>query len=107
MLNASAVAHHPRPVIDTSRANSARVLNYWLGGKDNYPLDQEVGEQIRACAPGTVDIARARRGFLLRAVRHLVDEVGIRQFLEIGPGLPTTIHTHQIAQAIAPECHIV
>ena len=98
---------HDHPVIDTSRANAARVWNHWLGGKDNYPIDQEFGEQVCALAPGIIDVARAGRGFLLRAVRHLTDAAGIRQFLDIGTGLPTVTHTHQVAQAIAPACRIV
>ncbi|MGH3903963.1 MAG: SAM-dependent methyltransferase [Pseudonocardiaceae bacterium] len=97
----------PSPGIDTSVAHSARVWNYWLGGKDNYPADREVGEQIRAVLPSVVDAARAQRGFLVRAVRHLVSEAGIRQFLDIGTGLPTANNTHEVAQATEPECRIV
>jgi len=96
-----------QPVIDTSVSHSARVWNYWLGGKDNYPIDQEVGEQFRAVRPGVVDTARASRAFLVRAVRYLAGEVGIRQFLDIGTGLPTANNTHQVAQATVPECRIV
>jgi len=103
----SAPDQHHHPVIDTSVAHTARVWNYWLGGKDNYPVDHEVGQQIRARTPGITDIARASRGFLLRAVRHLAGEVGIRQFLDIGTGLPTVTHTHEVAQAIAPASRIV
>ncbi|MGH4012768.1 MAG: SAM-dependent methyltransferase [Pseudonocardiaceae bacterium] len=94
-------------MIDTSVAHTARVWNYWLGGKDHYPVDQEVGEQIRAIIPGIADSARADRGFLVRAVRYLAAEVGIRQFLDIGTGLPTVNNTHQVAQAIAPACRVV
>jgi len=96
-----------RPVIDTSVAHTARVWNYWLGGKDNYPVDREVGDQIRAFMPDVVDDARAQRWFLVRAVRHLAGEAGIRQFLDIGTGLPTVNNTHEVAQAVAPECRIV
>lgn len=95
------------PDIDTTTAHTARVWNYWLGGKDNYPIDREVGEQVRALLPEVVDAARAQRGFLVRAVRHLVGEGGIRQFLDIGTGLPTANNTHEVAQATAPECRIV
>ncbi len=95
------------PDIDTRVPRSARVWDYWLGGKNNYPADREAGEQIRAVMPGIVDTARAVRGFLNRAVRHLVGEVGIRQFLDIGTGLPTVNNTHAVAQATAPECRIV
>jgi SAM-dependent methyltransferase len=95
------------PGIDTTRAHTARVWNYWLGGKDNYPVDREVGEQIRAILPDIVDAARAQRGFLFRVVRHLVAEAGIRQFLDIGTGLPTANNTHEVAQATAAECRVV
>ncbi|MGH3979676.1 MAG: SAM-dependent methyltransferase [Pseudonocardiaceae bacterium] len=95
------------PDIDTSRPHTARVWNYWLGGKDNYPVDREVGEQALAVAPRWTDTARAVRGFLVRAVRHLAGEVGIRQFLDIGTGLPTVNNTHEVAQATAPQCRIV
>ncbi len=95
------------PGIDTSVAHTARVWNYWLGGKDNYLVDQEVGQRICAQMPEIVDIARAVRGFLVRAVRYLAGEVGIRQFLDIGTGLPTANNTHEVAQATAPECRIV
>jgi O-methyltransferase involved in polyketide biosynthesis len=78
-----------------------------LGGKNNYPVDREAGEQIRAVMPGIVDTARAVRGFLNRAVQHLVGEVGIRQLLDIGTGLPTVNNTHAVAQATAPECRVV
>jgi hypothetical protein len=96
-----------RPVIDTSVSHSARVWNYWLGGKDNYPVDHEAGDQFAAVLPGIVDIARASRAFLVRAVRYLAGEVGIRQFLDVGTGLPTANNTHEVAQATAPECRIV
>lgn len=89
-ISVPAPDQHHRQVIDTSRPNPARVWNYWLSGKDNYPIDQEFGEQVRTCTPAITDIARAGRGFLLRAVRHLAGVGGIRQFLDIGPGLPTT-----------------
>ncbi|MGH3941020.1 MAG: SAM-dependent methyltransferase [Pseudonocardiaceae bacterium] len=94
-------------MIDISVSHSARVWNYWLGGKDNYPIDREVGDQFAAVQPSVVDVARASRAFLIRAVRYLAGEVGIRQFLDIGTGLPTVNNTHQVAQATAPECHIV
>ncbi|MGH4010470.1 MAG: SAM-dependent methyltransferase [Pseudonocardiaceae bacterium] len=95
------------PDIDISQPHTARFWNYLLGGKDNYPVDRAAGEQILALAPGFRDAARAVRGFLVRAVRHLVGEVGIRQFLDIGTGLPTANNTHEIAQATASECRIV
>ncbi|MGH3937674.1 MAG: SAM-dependent methyltransferase [Pseudonocardiaceae bacterium] len=95
------------PDIDTSVAHSARFWDYLLGGKDNYPIDREAGDQILAIAPGFRDAARAVRGFLVRSVRHLAGEVGIRQFLDIGTGLPTASNTHEVAQMTAPECRIV
>ncbi|MGH3914189.1 MAG: SAM-dependent methyltransferase [Pseudonocardiaceae bacterium] len=97
---------HHHPVIDTRKPNAARVWNYWLGGKDHYPIDRMLGAQIRVLIPDITDIACASRGFLHRAVRHLAAEVGLRQFLDIGPGLPTR-NTHHIAQGIAPDCRIV
>jgi len=95
------------PKIDTTRAHTARIWNYWLGGKDNYPVDRQVGDQIRQLHPGIGDYARADRVFLGRAVRYLASEAGIRQFLDIGTGLPTADNTHQVAQAIAPDSRIV
>jgi len=97
----------PPPSIDTTRANAARIWNYWLGGKDNYPVDRLVGSQISAAMPEIVDAARAERGFLVRTVRHLVTDTGIYQFLDIGTGLPTANNTHEVAQASAPQCRIV
>jgi O-methyltransferase involved in polyketide biosynthesis len=102
-----AIRWAPLPDIDTTVTHSARVWDYWLGGKNNYPVDREAGEQIRAVMPGIVDTARAVRGFLNRAVQHLVGEVGIRQLLDIGTGLPTVNNTHAVAQATAPECRVV
>jgi hypothetical protein len=75
------------PQIDTSVPHSARVWNYWLGGKDNYPVDRAAGDQFREIFPEIVDAARASRGFLTRVVRFLAGEAGIRQFLDVGTGL--------------------
>ena len=97
----------PKPKIDTTTAHTARIWNYWLGGKDNYPVDQQVGDQIRQLLPGIGDYARADRAFLARSVRYLAGEAGIRQFLDIGTGLPTANNTHQVAQSVAPESRIV
>jgi hypothetical protein len=88
-------------------SRSARVWNYWLGGKDNYPVDHEAGDQFAAILPSIVDVARASRAFLVRAVRYLAGEAGIRQFIDIGTGLPTANNTHEVAQATARECRIV
>jgi hypothetical protein len=99
--------YEPGNKIDVTRPHSARVWNYWLRGKDNYAVDRVVGDKIREVFPGIVDIARGSRAFLGRAVRYLAAEVGIRQFLDIGTGLPTADNTHEIAQRIAPESRIV
>ncbi len=93
--------------IDTSVPHSARIWNYWLGGKDNYPADRQAGDEYVKTFPEIVDIARQSRYFLARAVRHLAGEVGIRQFLDIGTGLPTVNNTHEVAQGLAPDCRIV
>jgi len=95
------------PQIDTTVPQSARIWNYWLGGKDYFPVDRAVGEQFREVFPGIADVARASRGFLTRAVGYLAGEAGIRQFLDIGTGLPSANNTHQVAQRIAPESRIV
>jgi len=86
---------------------TARIWNYWLGGKDNYAVDRKVGDQIKEIYPLTVELARANRAFLVRAVRYLAGEVGIRQFLDVGTGLPTANNTHEVAQSVAPESRIV
>ena len=93
--------------IDTSVPHSARIWNYWLGGKDNYAVDRAAGDAYVKVYPGIVDVARAGRAFLARAVRYLALEAGIRQFLDVGTGLPTADNTHQIAQHAAPESRIV
>src|SRR6266705_351120 len=93
--------------IDTSVPHSARFWNYFLGGKDNYPVDRALGDQIAKMAPGLVDVARASREHIIRTVTYLAGEAGIRQFLDIGTGLPTANNTHEVAQRVVPECHIV
>ncbi|WP_327682727.1 SAM-dependent methyltransferase [Streptomyces sp. NBC_00467] len=98
---------HVRDRIDTSRPHTARIWNYWLGGKDNYPVDREAGDQIRGIHPGIGDYALADRQFLGRAVHHLVADLGIRQFLDVGTGLPSADNTHEVAQGVAPESRIV
>jgi len=97
----------PAPLIDTTVSHSARVWNYWLGGKDHYPVDREVGDRVAEMYPDIVLLARAARAFLTRAVQYLAGDAGIRQFLDVGTGLPTANNTHQIAQSIAPESRIV
>ncbi|MEV8086283.1 SAM-dependent methyltransferase [Streptomyces nigra] len=93
--------------IDTSVPHSARIWNYWLGGKDNHPVDREAGDAYTAVYPGIVTIARSSRAFLGRAIHHLVAEAGVRQFLDVGTGLPTADSTHDVAQRLAPESRIV
>lgn len=93
--------------IDSTVPHSARIWNYWLGGKDNYPVDHEAGDEFAKVFPGIVDAARGSRRFLARAVRHLAGPVGIRQFLDVGTGLPTVENTHEIAQRVAPDSRIV
>jgi S-adenosyl methyltransferase len=93
--------------IDTTVPHSARIWNYWLGGKDNYAVDRAAGDQYRQAFPGVVDVARASRQFLVRTVKYLAGEGGIRQFLDIGTGLPTVDNTHEVAQRLAPESRIV
>ncbi len=93
--------------IDTRVAHSARVWNYWLGGKDNYKIDRMVAEELAGTFPGITDIARQVRLFLFRAIRYLVVEAGVRQFLDIGTGLPTANNTHEIAQGMVPQARIV
>ncbi|GAA5136109.1 SAM-dependent methyltransferase [Pseudonocardia adelaidensis] len=93
--------------IDTTVAHSARVWNYWLGGKDNYAVDREVGDAWMALYPEIVEKARESRAFLRRVVRFLAGEAGIRQFLDIGTGLPTADNTHEVAQGVAPGVRVV
>ena len=95
------------PKLDTSIPHSARVWNYWLGGKDNFAVDRAVGDQVAKVFPEIVDAARYARAFLRRAVTYLAGEAGIRQFLDIGTGLPTAENTHEVAQRIAPDARIV
>jgi hypothetical protein len=93
--------------LDTTTAHSARIYNYWLGGKDNFPVDREAAQAAIAANPGIVADVRANRAFLARVVRYLVAECGIAQFLDIGTGLPTASNTHQVAQAVAPQARVV
>ncbi|GAA1900342.1 SAM-dependent methyltransferase [Asanoa iriomotensis] len=95
------------PTLDTGVPHSARLWNYWLGGKDNFAPDRAAGDEIAKRFPSIVDLAVADRAFLRRVVRYLVQEEGIRQILDIGTGLPTADNTHQVAQSIAPETRIV
>ena len=92
---------------DTSVAHIARVYNFWLGGRDNYAADREAAEQVINAYPTILASVRAQRAFLGRAVRYLVTEAGIRQFLDIGTGLPSADNTHEVAQRAAPESRVV
>jgi hypothetical protein len=98
------------PGIDTTVAHAARVYDYLLGGKDHFEVDRQVGQRLSA-AYGGLDVAmatvRANRTFLGRAVRFLVNEAGVRQFLDLGTGLPSADHVHEVAQREAPDCRIV
>jgi S-adenosyl methyltransferase len=95
------------PVIDTSRAHPARVYDYWLGGKDNFAADREAGELALKAYPELASAVRSNRAFLARAVRYLTGEAGIRQFLDIGTGIPSADNTHEVAQREAPGSRIV
>ena len=95
------------PKLDDTVPQTARIWNYWLGGKDNFEVDRQVGDQIRQAFPQIVENARASRAFLVRAVTFVTSEGGIRQFLDVGTGLPTADNTHEIAQRVAPESRIV
>jgi hypothetical protein len=93
--------------LDTTRPHPARVYDWFLGGKDNYPVDEELGRQIMAIDTGAPRAARANRRFMQRATRRLALEAGIRQFLDIGTGIPTEPNLHQIAQSVAPDARVV
>ena len=97
----------PPPKIDASVANVARAWNYMVGGKDNFEADREAARQLISVAPVIRIAAPASRAFLRRAVRYLAAEGGIRQFLDIGTGLPTAGNTHEVAQSVAPQCRVV
>jgi hypothetical protein len=93
--------------IDTTVPHTARIWNYWLGGKDNYAVDREAGDAVIAVYPQILVNARESRAFVGRMVRFLAGEAGIRQFLDIGTGLPTANNTHEVAQRIAPDARVV
>jgi hypothetical protein len=94
-------------VIDTTRPHPARVYDWFLGGKDNYPVDEELGRRIAAIDGGAPKAARANRAFMRRTTRALATERGIRQFLDIGTGIPTEPNLHQVAQSIVPDARVV
>jgi hypothetical protein len=95
------------PQIDTSVASIARIYDYWLGGKDNFKADREAAELMIQQYPDIVTGVRKDRAFLGRAVHYLAAEAGIRQFLDIGTGLPSSNNTHEVAQRAAPDARIV
>jgi hypothetical protein len=97
----------PAEDIDTRRPHPARIYDFLLGGKDNYEVDRAAAERLIQAAPEVRATVRANRDFLHRAVRHLVADVGIRQILDIGTGLPTAPNVHQVADAIAPDTRVV
>ncbi|HEU0213826.1 MAG TPA: SAM-dependent methyltransferase [Jiangellaceae bacterium] len=101
------MASDPLANIDTSVAHSARVYDYWLGGKDNFAADRALGDAMVQAIPTLPTMARANRAFLARAVRYLAGEAGIRQFLDIGTGIPTAGNTHEVAQEVAPESRVL
>ncbi|MEV1007396.1 SAM-dependent methyltransferase [Streptomyces sp. NPDC049881] len=105
--DAAAPRSEPVSKIDQSVPHSARIWNYWLGGTDNYEVDRAAGDAYCRSFPGIVDIARASRAFLARSIRYLTQDAGLRQFLDVGTGLPTVDNTHQIAQRVAPESRVV
>ena len=98
---------HELPKIDTSVAHIARVYDYWLGGKDNFTVDREVGEKVLEIHPETVLSVQANRKFLERSVRYLATTEGISQFLDVGTGLPSANNTHEVAQAAIPQARVV
>jgi O-methyltransferase involved in polyketide biosynthesis len=92
---------------DTSVASPARVWNYWIGGKDNYAADRAAAEAVSAANPSQPIVARTARRFLVDVVQLLAGEHGVRQFLDIGSGLPTADNTHEVAQRVAPDSRVV
>ncbi len=93
--------------LDTSAPHIARIYDYWLGGKDNYAVDRQAAEQVIAAYPGILRDVRAQRAFLAESVRYLAGMAGIRQFLDIGTGIPTANNTHEVAQGVEPDCRVV
>jgi SAM-dependent methyltransferase len=93
--------------IDLTRPSAARVYDYYLGGFHNFPIDRELGDATIATYPATRGLARAGRAFLTRAVTHLAVDLGVRQFLDLGSGIPTAGNVHEIAQAADPAARVV
>jgi len=103
----SASARSRLPAFDATVPNPARMWNYWLGGKDNFAADRELADRVLEAMPSMPLIARAARLFLIDAVHQLATAHGIRQFLDVGTGLPTADNTHDVAQRVAPDSRIV
>jgi hypothetical protein len=102
------VADTPEPIdLRTDLPHSARMYDWYLGGKDNFPADRAAGEQVREVLPEVPQAAVQNRGFLVRTTRFLAGEAGIRQFLDIGTGIPTRPNLHEVAQNIAPDSRVV
>jgi hypothetical protein len=101
------VSEDQAPDLRTDVPHGARIWNYWLGGKDNFPADRAVGDAVRDAFPMVAEYALKSRQFLVRAVRHLAADAGITQFLDIGTGLPTMQNTHEVAQALQPTARVV
>jgi S-adenosyl methyltransferase len=101
------VTDNPLPDVRPDIPHGARIWNYWLGGKDNYAADRQIGDAVSAVFPEIAVMAFKSRQFLSRTVRYLAGEAGIRQFLDIGTGLPTMQNTHEVAQAVAPDARVV
>ena len=97
----------PGPRFDPNVASIARIYDYWLGGKDNFQVDREAAEEMIQAFPGIVAGVRMNRAFLGRAIHYLAADAGIRQFLDIGTGLPSANNTHEVAQRAAPDSRIV
>jgi len=105
--DAAQYAGTPPVRIDTGAAHIARVQDYWLGGRDNFAADRHAGDEAVAAFPGLAASVRSTRAFLARTVRYLAAEEGVRQFLDIGTGIPSAGNTHEVAQAIAPDAFVV
>jgi hypothetical protein len=93
--------------LDTGTAHIARVYDFWLGGRNNFAADRAAGEEALEAFPGLISSVRANRAFLARTVRYLAQERGIRQFLDLGTGIPASNNTHEVAQSVAPEARVV
>jgi hypothetical protein len=100
-------SQYPAVEIDTGVAHPARIYDYWLGGKDNFAADREAADQVTEVNPDILRGVRANRRFLKRAVRYLAGHAGVRQFLDIGTGLPAMDNTHEVAQSVAPDARVV